>query len=128
MFRTISLKNKLSILIYEQENHLNSILLQQILDTLDYEAYSVHDQIKFFELVNKKNFDICILNIDNILNRSQTFFEELIKKNRNIYIIGYCNKLFNYNITNNLKFTLLRKPFRFNFLLEKLDDIKTTKN
>ena len=122
------MKNKLSILIYEKEKHLNSILLQQILDTLNYEAYSVHDQIKFFELVNKKNFDICILNIDNIICELKTFFDDLTQKNRNIYIIGYCNKFFNYNITNNLKFTLLRKPFRFNFLLEKLDDIKTTKN
>ena len=31
-------------------------------------------------------------------------------------------------MTDNLKITLLRKPFRFNFLLEKLDDIKSTKN
>ena len=52
------MENKLSILIYEKEKHLNSILYQQILDTIDYDPYSVHDQIKLIELVNKKYLEL----------------------------------------------------------------------
>ena len=122
------MKNKLSILIYEKEKHLNSILLQQILDTLNYEAYSVHDQIKFFELVNKKKFDICILNIDNIVSKLETFFDIISNKNQNTHIIGYYDELINNNITNNIKIILLKKPFRLKDLLDKLDDIKLIKN
>ena len=128
MFRAISLEKKLSILIYEKEKHLNSILYQQILDTVDYEPYSVHDQIKLIELVNKKTFDICILNIDNIVSKSHNFFVNLLDKNRNVHIIGYYDELINYNTPNNLKIILLKKPFRLSMLLDKLDDIKLIKN
>ena len=128
MFRTISLEKKLSILIYEKEKYLNSILYQQILDTIDYEPYSVHDQIKLIELVNKKKFDICILNIDNIVSKSDNFFVNLLDKNRDIHIIGYNDELINYHITNNLKIILLKKPFRLSMLLDKLEDIKLIKN
>ena len=122
------MENKLSILIYEKEKYLNSILYQQILDTVDYVPYSVHDQIKLIELVNKKKFDICILNIDNIVSKSDNFFVNLLDKNRDIHIIGYNDELSNYHITNNLKIILLKKPFRLSFLLDKLDDIKLIKN
>mgnify|MGYP002048251388 FL=1 len=122
------MEKKLSILIYEKEKHLNSILYQQILDTVDYEPYSVHDQIKLIELVNKKTFDICILNIDNIVSKSHNFFVNLLDKNRNVHIIGYYDELINYNIPNNLKIILLKKPFRLSMLLDKLDDIKLIKN
>ena len=122
------MENKLSILIYEKEKHLNSILYQQILDTVDYEPYSVHDQIKLIELVNKKKFDICILNIDNIVSKSDNFFVNLLDYNRDIHIIGYNDELINYHITNNLKIILLKKPFRLSLLLDKLDDIKLIKN
>ena len=122
------MEKKLSILIYEKEKHLNSILYQQILDTADYEPYSVYDQIKLIELVNKKTFDICILNIDNIVSKSHNFFVNLLDKNRNVHIIGYYDELINYNIPNNLKIILLKKPFRLSMLLDKLDDIKLIKN
>ena len=122
------MKNKLSILIYEKEKHLNSILFQEILDTLDYEPYAAHDQIKLFELVNKKRFDICILNIENIVPTSKIFFDNLLDNNRDIHIICYYDELINYNIRNNIKIIFLQKPFRFRFLLDKLEDIKLIKS
>ena len=128
MFRTISLENKLSILIYEKEKNLNSILYEQILDTVDYEPYSVDDQMRLIELVNKKKFNICVLNIDDIVSKSHNFFVNLLDKNRNIHIIGYYDELINYHITDNLKIILLKKPFRLNLLLNKLDNIKLIKN
>ena len=115
-------------MIYEKEKLLNSILYQQILDTYDYEAYSVYDQIKLIELINKKKFEICILNIDNIVSKSHNFFVNLLDKNRNSHIIGYYGELINYNITNNLKIILLKKPFRLSMLLDKIDEIKLIKN
>ena len=122
------MEKKLSILIYEKEKHLNSILYQQILDTVNYELHVAHDQIKFLELVNKKKFDICILNIDNIASKLDNFLENLFQLNRDIYIIGYYHELINYNVSNNLRVTLLQKPFRLNLLLDKLDNIKLIKN
>ena len=130
MFRTTSLENKLSILIYEKEKHLNSILFQQIFDSFNYEPYSVYDQIKLLELVNEKKFDICILNIDNIILKSQNFFEKLLANNSNMNIIGYYDELINYDniIINNQQITLLKKPFKLKFLLDKLDNINLVQN
>ena len=122
------MENKLSILIYEKEKFLNSILYQQILDTVNYEPHVAHDQIKFLELVNIKKFDICILNIDNIASKVHNLFENLFQLNRDMYIIGYYHELINYNVSNNLRVTLLQKPFRLNLLLDKLDNIKLIKN
>ena len=122
------MENKLSILIYEKEKILNSIFYQQILDTVNYEPHVAHDQIKFLELVNKKKFDICILNIDNIASKVHNLFENLFQLNRDMYIIGYYHELINYNVSNNLRVTLLQKPFRLNLLLDKLDNIKLIKN
>ena len=128
MFRTISLENKLSILIYEKEKYLNLILYQQILDTVDYEPHTAHDKVEFLELVNQKNFDICILNIENILSKSQSFFDNLLEKNRDIHIIGYYDGLNDFDVIKNLKINLLQKPFRFNSLLDKLENIRLMKN
>ena len=122
------MERKLSILIYEKEKYLNSILYQQILDTVNYELHVAHDQIKFLELVNIKKFDICILNIDNIASKPETFFETISDKNPNVHIIGYYDELIDYNITNNLKIILLPKPFRLKLLLDKLDNIKLINN
>jgi DNA-binding response OmpR family regulator len=122
------LENKLSILIYEKEKYLNLILYQQILDTVDYEPHTAHDKVEFLELVNQKNFDICILNIENILSKSQSFFDNLLEKNRDIHIIGYYDGLNDFDVIKNLKINLLQKPFRFNSLLDKLENIKLMKN
>mgnify|MGYP002051375791 FL=1 len=116
-----------SILIYEKENHLNSILYQQVSDNNNYETYAANDQINLFKLVNKKTFDICILNIEDIDTKLTNFLDVLLYKNQYINIIGYGQNLSKNNIINNYKIKFLQKPFRFNVLLEKIYDIKLTK-
>ena len=48
----------ISILIYEKENHLNSILYQQVSENDNYETYTANDQINLLKLVDKNKFDI----------------------------------------------------------------------
>ena len=116
-----------SILIYEKENHLNSILYQQISDNNNYETYTVNDQTNLLELVNKKIFDICIFNFEDIDTKLTNFLDILLYKNQHINIIGYGQNLSKSNIINNYKIKFLQKPFRFNVLLEKIYDLKLTK-
>ena len=116
-----------SILIYEKENHLNSILYQQVSDNDNYETYTANDQINLFKLVNKKTFDICILNIEDIDTKLTNFLDILLYKNQHINIIGYGQNSSKSNIINNYKIMFLQKPFRFNVLLEKIYDIKLKK-
>ena len=116
-----------SILIYEKENHLNSILYQQVSDNNNYETYTANDQTNLLKLVNKKTFDICIFNVEDIDTKLTNFLDILLYKNQHINIIGYGQNLSKSNIINNYKIMFLQKPFRFNVLLEKIYDIKLTK-
>ena len=116
-----------SILIYEKENHLNSILYQQVSDNNNYETYTANDQTNLLKLVNKKTFDICIFNVEDIDTKLTNFLDILLYKNQHINIIGYGQNLSKSNIINNYKIIFLQKPFRFNVLLEKIYDIKLTK-
>ena len=116
-----------SILIYEKENHLNSILYQQVSDNNNYETYTANDQTNLLKLVNKKTFDICIFNVEDIDTKLTNFLDILLYKNQHINIIGYGQNLSKNNIINNYKIKFLQKPFRFNVLLEKIYDIKLTK-
>ena len=118
----------ITILIYEKEKHLNSILYQQILNTTDFEPFSVNEPENFLELAYKKNFDIFILNLEDINYISNNFFDNILDQTYHPDIIGYCNKSFNKSNINNLDIILLEKPFRFRTLLEKLEYIKLTKN
>ena len=118
----------ISILIYEKEKDLNSILYQQILDTVDYEPYSANDQKSLIELINKKIFDIFVLNIEYIDTSYKTFLDILLDKNQHIDIIGYYDNLVNNSVINNVNISFLKKPFKLIDLLAKLEEIKLTKN
>ena len=118
----------ISILIYEKDKHLNSILYNQISDVIEYETYAVNDEFNVLELVNEKKFDVCILNIEDINPISKKFFDNLLDKNHHVDIVGYCNKLVNNSIINNLNIIVIEKPFRLRTLFEKLEYLKLTRS
>ena len=118
----------ISILIYEKDKHLNSILYNQISDVIEYETYAVNDEFNVLELVNEKKFDVCILNIEDINPISEKFFDNLSDKNHHVDIVGYCNKLVNNSIINNLNIIVIEKPFRLRTLFEKLEYLKLTRS
>ena len=100
----------ISILIYEKENHLNSILYQQVSDNDNYETYTANDPINLSKLVNEKKFDICIFNVEDIEPIFKNLSNDLLEKNRHVDIVGYCNKLLYNKSINNLNITLIEKP------------------
>ena len=118
----------ISILIYEKEKYLNSILYQQISDIKHYETYTANDQTNLLKLVNNNKFDICVFNIEDVRPIFKNLSNELLEKNRHLDVVGYCDKLVHNNIINSLNISLIEKPFRLKTLLEKLEYIKLTKN
>ena len=89
-----------SILIYEKENHLNSILYQQVSHNNNYETYTANDQTNLLKLINKKTFDICIFNVEDIDTKLTNFLDILLNKNQHINIIGYGKNLSKNDIIN----------------------------
>ena len=68
----------ISILIYEKEKDLNSILFQLMSDIVEYETYTANDQKNILGLINNKKLDICILNIENIDSKLTNFLDILL--------------------------------------------------
>ena len=118
----------ISILIYEKENHLNSILYQQVSGNNNYETYTATDPINLSKLVNEKKFDICIFNVEDIEPIFKNLSNDLLEKNRHVDMVGYCNKLLYNKSINNLNITLIEKPFTLKIIIKKLEYIKLTKN
>ena len=120
-----SLKKEFSILIYEKEKLLNSILYYQISNHNNFKISVVDSNEEMFEVLNKKKFDICIINL-NFLNEDPKIFYDIFEINNNHNnIIGYYEDNFENSLFAKDKIILLKKPFRLISLLNHLDSIKT---
>ena len=77
-----SLKKDFSILIYEKEKLLNSILYYQISNHNNFKVSVTDNNSEMFEVLDKKKFDTCIINLN--------FINEDLKKFYDIFRI-YCD-------------------------------------
>ena len=121
-----SLKQSISILLYEKEKILNSILQYQISKHNHYEVFVTENNEEFHEIVINKSFDACILNLNDFNNESKNFVNMLRKKNENINIIAYHEPFFKKFFDNLGKLFLLEKPFKLITLLNYLDSLNNT--
>ena len=120
-----SLKKDFSILIYEKEKILNSILYYQISKHNNFKISVVDSNEEMFEVLNKKKFDIYIINL-NFLNEDLKISYDIFEINNNHNnIIGYYEDNFENSFFAKDKIILLKKPYRLNSLLNHLDNIKT---
>jgi len=120
-----SLKKDFSILIYEKEKLLNSILYYQISNHNNFKIFVTDNNLEMFEFLNKKKFDTCIINL-NFLNEDIKVFYDIFEiNNKHNNIIGYYEDNFENSLFAKDKIILLKKPFRLISLLNHLDSIKT---
>jgi len=121
------LNQNLSLLLYEKEKILNSILQYQI-SNYNYKVIISENHEEAYDIITNRNFDVCILNLNDLNNESQNFLDTLISKNENINIIAYHEPSLKKVINNFGKLFLLEKPFKLKTLLNYLDSINNTKN
>ena len=58
------MKKDFTILIYEKDKTLNSILIEQLSYFAKYEICLIVNQINLFKIIHEKTFHICILNLN----------------------------------------------------------------
>ena len=121
------MNQNLSLLLYEKEKILNSILQYQI-SNYNYKVIISENHEEAYDIVTNRNFDVCILNLNDLNNESQNFLDTLISKNEDINIIAYHEPSLKKVINNFGKLFLLEKPFKLKTLLNYLDSINNTKN
>ena len=81
-----------TILIYEKDKILNSILIEQ-LSYFHYKTCLIVDQINLFKIIHEKSFDACILNLDELEEDAINFIKIFQDINKHKNIIIYHNKL-----------------------------------
>ncbi len=121
------MNQNLSLLLYEKEKILNSILQYQI-SNYNYKVIISENHEEAYDIITNRNFDVCILNLNDLNNESQNFLDTLISKNEDINIIAYHEPSLKKVINNFGKLFLLEKPFKLKTLLNYLDSINNTKN
>ena len=122
----VSLKQNLSILLYEKEKILNSILQYQISNYYNYDLLIVENDEELHETVTYRSFDACILNLNNLSDNLKNLINILQSKNEQINIIAYHKPFYKKMISNIGKVFLLEKPFKLITLLNYLDSINYT--
>ena len=123
----IFLNQNLSVLLYEKEKILNSILHYQISNYKNYDVVILENHEESHDILTNKSFDACVLNLNGFTNENQKFLDELIRKNENINIIAYHEPYLKKMINNLGKLFLLEKPFKLITLLNYLESINNTK-
>ena len=119
----ISLKQNLSILLYEKEKILNSILHYQISKYDNYDLLILENDEELHDTVTDRSFDAFILNLNNLNDNIKNLINIFRQKNKDINIIAYHEPLDQTKIDNTVKLFLLEKPFKLITLLNYLDNI-----
>jgi DNA-binding response OmpR family regulator len=122
----ISLKQNLSILLYEKEKILNSILHYQISKYNNYDLLIVENDEDLHETVTDRSFDACILNLNNLSDNIKNLINILQSKNEHVNIIAYHEPFYKKMIDNLGKVIFLEKPFKLITLLNYLDSLNYT--
>ncbi len=122
----ISLKKDVSILLYEKEKILNSILQYQISNYNKYDVFVLENHENLHETLINRSFDVCIWNLNNFSNDIKHYINILRSKNENINFIVYHDPLFQKKFDNESKLFLLEKPFKLATLLNCLDNINNS--
>jgi DNA-binding response OmpR family regulator len=117
------MEKKRTLLVYEKENFLNSILQEQFLYSTDYQLFIAQNEKKLLEMINNNFFDFFILNLD-IVNNLSIFHKNFKEYNKHENIVAYYVENKNYEKYKNYNISFLKKPFKFNILLNYLDNIK----
>ena len=122
----ISLKQNISVLLYEKEKILNSILKYQISNHNNIEVFASENHEELNKIIINRSFDAYILNLNNLGADSKNFLKILRSKNKSANIIAYHEPFVNQMIDNLGKLHLLDKPFKLITLLDYLDNINNT--
>ena len=113
-----------SILIFEKENILNSILKEQLTKINNYQITLVDDNENLFKIVKEIFFDVSIINLDDLKDDTLNLIKNFKYKNNHENLIIYHDKLTKYNAyINENNIIYLKKPFKLNTLFNYITDI-----
>ena len=116
------MENNISILIYEKDKILKSIITKQLSYVKEYKLYSIEKNENVLSVLTNTHFDAFILNLNDLERDIPTFFDIIHNNNKHKNIIIYYDKPLT-NVTDTDKSIIyLKKPFKISSLLKYLKD------
>ena len=116
------MKNNTSILIYEKDKILNSIIIKQLSYVKEYKIHSVNDSKNLLDVLKNVHFHACILNLNDLENSVFTFINTFYNTNKHKNIIIYFEGNLTHSIDNESCVIYLKKPFKISSVLRYLKD------
>ena len=121
--------NLFSILIYEKDKDLSSIIIEQFSKNKNYKSVLINDKEIFFKTIKEILFHIYIINIDSLVEEAQSFIDVFnIKNNYKNIIFLHSDHDNDFVIKNKNNFMFIVKPFKINLLLEHIIKILRISN
>ena len=120
------MEEKYTLLIYEKEFFLNSILQEQFSSFENYQVFIVDDETKLLEMINKRFFDVFVFNLEILNNNLSELLKSFQEHNKHKNIIAYYNEEKKYDEYKHYNIRFLKKPFKFITFLNYLDNIKNS--
>ena len=118
------MKKTISILIFEKEFFLNSILEEQLSKINNYQITLIDDNENLIKILKKFYFDIAIINLDDLKDQTLNLFEIFKDNNNNKKLIFYYDKLNEYkDYINDNGIIHIIKPFKLSILFDNIIDI-----
>ena len=118
------MEKNISILIYEKDKILKSIITKQLSYVKEYKLYSIEKNENVLSVLTNTHFDAFILNLNDLERDIPTFFDIIHNNNKHKNIIIYYDKPLT-NLTDTDKSIIyLKKPFKISSLLKYLKDYK----
>ena len=118
------MKKTISILIYEKEFFLNSILKEQLSKIANYHITLVDNNENLFEIIKENFFDVGIINLDNSKDDTLKLIKIFKDKNDHENLIIYHDELTKYNAyINENNIIYLIKPFKINIIFNYIINI-----
>jgi DNA-binding response OmpR family regulator len=117
------MEKKYTLLIYEKEFFLNSILQEQFSYIEKYNVFIFNDDKKLVEMINNRYFDLFIFNLETLNNKSPNFMKIFQEYNKHTNMIAYYDEKNKNKEYKNYNISFLKKPFKFDTLLNYLDNI-----
>ena len=114
------MENNISILIYEKNKVLSSIITKQLSYVKEYKLNLIENNENLLNILSNTNFDVFILNLNDLEQDISTFIDIMhnTKKNKNI-IMYYDNDLTKAK-DDDSSIVYLKKPFKIRSLLKYL--------
>ena len=118
------MKKTISILIFEKEFFLNSILEEQLSKINNYQITLIDDNENLMKIIKEFFFDIAIINLDDLKDQTLNLFETFKDNNNNKKLIFYYDKLNEYkDYINDNGIIHIIKPFKLSILFDNIIDI-----